>query len=342
MTLKFFLLDLSDERWMAFATQQSQVNIFHHPAWARLLAESYGYHPFIVAVCNSEQQILAGLLMIETKGKLFGTRWVSLPFTDYCQPLYSDFQSFEYLSDRLGHYCNEKKIHKLEVRYELPTYPGSEYKYVRHLVNLCPDVNTVANRFHDTHLKNIKVAQKKSVRIERGCSQEHMDAFYRLQVLTRQRKGIPVQPRKFFGLLRADILDNGLGFILLAYRDDECLAGAVFLHWQHTLTYKYSASSPEGRNLCPNNLILWTAINWGCKNGYTIFDMGRTELDNSGLRWFKNGWGAEEMPLYYFTQPGVDKRSGNSRFMPLLKTLICKSPVWVCRLTGELFYRYSG
>jgi hypothetical protein len=133
-----------------------------------------------------------------------------------------------------------------------------------------------------------------------------------------------------------------LGFILLAYQDQKCLAGAIFLHWQQTLTYKYSASSGEGRNLCPNNLILWSAIRWGCEHGYTIFDMGRTDLDNSGLRWFKKGWGAKEVPLYYSRLPAVPSDHENKYLTSALKALIRNTPAEVCQLAGELFYKYLG
>ena len=344
LDLKTVLLDLSDERWVAFALTQPQANIFHHPAWSKLLTDSYDYHPFIIAVCNQDDQILAGLPMIEMGSRLSRKSWVSLPFTDYCEPLYPDPKYSEYLSARLINYYNERNLSKIEIRCELPLHSDarSNLSYVRHSINLCPDVDTVMSRFHNTHLKNLKVAQKKGVHIERGSSHDNMDAFYRLHVLTRKRKGVPVQPRKFFELLSTNLLENKLGFILLAYQGIECLAGAVFLHWQKTLTYKYSASSPEGRNLCPNNLILWSAIRWGCENGYTIFDMGRTDLDNSGLRWFKKGWGAEEVPLYYSSLPPMVKHPGNGDSARIIKTLIRNSPTWVCKLAGELFYKHFG
>lgn len=338
MTLQTALLDISDERWLQFVSLQPSASIFHHPAWSRLLASSYGFHPFIAAVVNPDGRIRAGLPMVEITGRLHGESWVSLPFTDYCWPLYSDAQSLEWLLDSLYTYYDQRRLRRLEIRSELPKSRDLEYEYVRHVVNLCPDVDAVSNRFNPMHLRNIKIALRKDVRIELGNSQEHVDAFYRLQVLTRRRKGLPVQPRKFFNLLKTNILDNELGFILLAHRGEECLAGAVFLHWQRTLTYKYGASSSEGRNFRPNNLILWTAVQWGCDNGYAILDLGRTELENNGLRRFKNGWGAEEIPLGYSRWPKSDRHSSADQVISVLMALIRNSPTFVCQLAGELFY----
>jgi hypothetical protein len=90
-----------------------------------------------------------------------------------------------------------------------------------------------------------------------------------------------------------------------------------------------------------NDLIFWSAIQWGCEHGFTSLDLGRTDLENHGLREFKSRWGAEEVPLsysYYPSGPG----GGESRLLPLLKEIMRRSPPIVCRLAGELFYQYFG
>ena len=92
----------------------------------------------------------------------------------------------------------------------------------------------------------------------------------------------------------------------------------------------------------PNNLLLWTAIRWGCENGYVLFDMGRTDLDDTGLRAFKSGWGAREMPLAYSTLSPEPLQSVTGRLMPIMQTVIRNSPLWVCRATGELLYKHFG
>jgi lipid II:glycine glycyltransferase (peptidoglycan interpeptide bridge formation enzyme) len=163
-----------------------------------------------------------------------------------------------------------------------------------------------------------------------------------MQLATRRRKGLPVQPRKFFELLQEYVLAKGLGFVLLAYKDQECLAGGLFLHWQRTLTYKYAASSGEEQQYRPNNLLTWTAIRWGCENGYQLFDLGRTELDNAGLRRFKKGWGALEESLTYSTMSSRPLKQSTRKLEQLLHSVIQHSPPWVCRISGELLYRHVG
>jgi len=92
------LLDPLDARWAAFVESIPQANIFHHPAWANLLAECYGYRSFIIALIDENETICAGLPVLEVSSALTGRRWTSLPFTDYCQPLYHDRNAFESLT----------------------------------------------------------------------------------------------------------------------------------------------------------------------------------------------------------------------------------------------------
>jgi len=337
-------LDLDDARWRALTATDPQAHVFHQPTWAKLLAECYGYRPFVIGVRSADNSIGAGLPAMEIGSLLTGRRWTSLPFTDHCAPLHYGAESLGCLADGLVHLSREQSTPRIELRCELPSQPGIRFysHQVLHMLPLCRDSDSVASRFHSTHRRNIKVAQKRGVHIERGEKREHLKAFYRLHLRTRRRQGIPIQPWRFFDLLGSSLIEKGLGFVLLAYKDDECLAAAVFLHWQRTLTYKYGASAEKGLDLRPNNLLFWTAILWGCDNGYTRFDMGRTDLDNTGLRAFKTGWGADEMPLTYSVIGSAPPALGPGRPTRIARTVIRNSPGWVCRVAGELLYKHFG
>jgi CelD/BcsL family acetyltransferase involved in cellulose biosynthesis len=146
---------------------------------------------------------------------------------------------------------------------------------------------------------------------------------------------------RFFRLLWERLICRGLGFVLLAHKDSQLLAAAVFLHCNQTLTNKFSASDPAYWKLRPNNLLLWHAIRWGCEHGYRVFDWGRTDLDNQGLRQFKLGWGSEEQIVQYSVLADREPRGPvDGKAHQLLTSLIQRSPTWVCRVTGELLYRH--
>lgn len=337
-------LSPDDEQWLEFVASRSEATVFHHPAWLKPLAECYGFRPFVIAICNANGRVLAGLPVMEVRSRMTGRRLVSLPFTDYCPPLYDDLDALIQLTQDLAFLYHPPRVPKIEIRWELPAHPliQSHSAYFLHTVKLASDPQVVMKGFERTHRQNIGTAENRGIHIERGIESGHLHRFYQMQLETRRRKGLPVQPWKFFDLLGKHILAQGLGFILLAYKDTECLAGGLFLHWQQTLTYKYAASSGEDQRYRPNNLLTWTAMCWGCENGYKVFDLGRTEGENTGLRRFKKGWGALEEPLYYSTLSSQPLKPSSGKLEHMLHFVIQRSPLWVCRLSGELLYKHVG
>ena len=64
-------------------------SIFHTSSWARVLRDSYNYKPSYLAVIQNKS--FEFMLPLMTVGNsLTGYRAVSLPFTDYCEPITKD------------------------------------------------------------------------------------------------------------------------------------------------------------------------------------------------------------------------------------------------------------
>src|SRR3990170_7853482 len=95
------LLDIRDDEWSEFIQSQPTAVIFHHPAWANLISECYGYCSFVVVERNESGEITAGMPIIEISSPLTGRRWISLPFTDYFSPLSTNSAALESLTDHL-------------------------------------------------------------------------------------------------------------------------------------------------------------------------------------------------------------------------------------------------
>ena len=336
-------LDLMDARWLDFMQRQPDANIFHHPAWTRMLATCYGFRTFALTLCASNGDIRAGIPIAESNRLLSGRRWTALPFSDHCSPLANDAESARGLMQSIRALANTRGAPRVEVRWpeESESARQAPASFVLHTMRLDAGMENVAARVHHSHLRNVRIAQSHAVEIKRGIDRNAMEEFYNLHLKTRHKQGVPVQPKCYFQLLDELILQKGLGFILLAYHEQKCLAGAVFLHWNWTLTYKYGASDESGLSVRPNHLIFWNAIQWGCANGYSLLDFGRSDMDNPGLRTFKNRWGASETPLCYTEFPPVTHPHRSAGiFKNIVQTVIRNTPLEVCKLGGQLYYRY--
>jgi lipid II:glycine glycyltransferase (peptidoglycan interpeptide bridge formation enzyme) len=192
--------------------------------------------------------------------------------------------------------------------------------------------------------KNLRAGERAGLVVRRGeAARDLTETFFRLQLETRRRLGVPIQPRRWYRLLWRHIVEPGLGFVLLAHRGATPVAGGVFLASNGTLTAKYSASLATAWNVRPNNAVFWEAIRWGCLNGYRTFDFGRTDFAAEGLRRFKRSWGAVEQPLtetFFGSLPGEAQLP--APVAALAHGALRRAPLMANRALGELFYRYAA
>lgn len=334
-------LDLDDPRWLAFVTSSPVATAFHHPAWARVLRESYGFPAFALAM-DVSGEITAGMPVMEVKRPLGVRRWVSLPFTDHCSPLVAEGLG-DHFTGAATQMAERAGIRQLEVHAPLDG-PGIHLRAegVIHTLGLGPDPDQVRRSFHRSQvIRNIDRAERAPITLRRATSASDVtDAYYGLHVRTRRKQGVPVQPRRFFRMLWTHMLDPGLGFVLLVYSGSTPIAGAVFLAWNGTITYKYGASDPDYLHLRPNHLIFWDAIQWACENGFSAFSFGRSDMSNQGLRDFKSGWGAREEDLYYSGIGGDPLGLPMERMVETVARVIRRSPLWVTRALGEVLYPF--
>ena len=341
---QYQLIEPTDQRWIDFITSRNESNVFHHPAWINTLANCYGYRSFVVVVCDETGTVVAGVPMMEVNSFLTGHRWISLPYTDHCCPLYHDDESLEQLLNSLEFIYTNGIAPKIELRWDYSKNPAFAVHsdYFLHTLELNNNIDDISANVKKSFRQCIGQAQKKGVRIEWGDKEEHFQEFYGHMLITRRRHGVPLQPKRFFELLKTNVLDKGLGYLLCAYRDDRCLASLLVLHWQKTMTIKYSGSTALKSDLQmrPNHLLYWTAISWGAENGFSNLDMGRCSMANSGLRAYKRRWGVQEYALKYSSLSSEQRRVNNRNLMTIMQIVIRKSPTFVCEVSGELLYKH--
>ena len=336
-------LALDDPRWTELVERSEAAHPFHHPAWAGVLARSYGLRPFVLALPGDDGRLAGGLPVLEVRSPLGARRWVSLPFTDYGPPLASAGLGDEALVAGLEAARTAAGIKELEVRGELAgAHPAGNA--VLHPLTLTGDPDAVLRTFSRSQVqRNVRKAEAAGLTLRRGESASDLDqTFYELHLRTRRRLGVPVQPRRFFSLLWQRMLARGLGFVSLVYAGGEPVAGAVFLAWNGSITYKFGASEPGAWNLRPNHRIFWDAIRWGCESGYRSFDFGRSDLEDEGLRAFKSSWGTTEQPLRYSALADRPSSASLGRLGRLTRPALRRSPLWVSRVLGGVLYRYAA
>jgi CelD/BcsL family acetyltransferase involved in cellulose biosynthesis len=344
--MNVFQIDpIADARWLTFLENTPGASIFHHPVWFEVLRETYGYLP--VCLAATEADYLVGVLpLMEVKSWFTGNRAVCLPFSDTCGALVKNGSALQ----ALLRYSEELRKHRKWKYVEIKDSIASDNfrmttHYKLHRISLGNDTEALFKTLKVTQIQqSIIKAQKLGVLVERRTDQEALRSFIYLNAVTRRKHGVPPQPDSFFRNIAKKIFESGLGFIGTATLDGQIIATALFLHWNNTIIYKYSASDERARSAKASHAILWDTMRWGCEHGFTLFDLGRSDLTNEGLLQFKRGWGSQESDLIYVRHVANinDHANAPSEMLEHLKPLISAIPLPLLKLVGSKLYAHIG
>jgi FemAB-related protein (PEP-CTERM system-associated) len=343
---------LSDSPWSTFAEQQRKDSFYYNQAWLDLITQLYGYSIIPLTTTNMTGQITGFLPLCSMDSPLTGRRLAALPFSDYCPLLAVDDASANDLIDQAIRLAQEQKVKYLELRTGLNDvlFKRSDFLegnlYVRWLMSLTTDPDAVWSKLRKPVQHQIKKSRKLGVQVRIAQSREDMAQYYRLHLQTRSKKhGMPAQPQRFFFQLWDTFAASGAMQLLLAEYQGTIIAGIILLASGTTVRYAYGASDEDYLNLAPNNLLIWTAITWGCKQGYQTLDLGRTASTNQGLMEFKRRWGATMEPLPYYYYPdvaGLAATSESSWKFRLLTACWKQLPLAVAGPLGGRLYKHLG
>lgn len=332
---------LDDPEWTSFVDAAAEAGPFHDPSWARTLADAYRFEAGALLVRDESDRVLAGLPAIVLGRRR--RRLVSLPFTDWCAPLLAPGADPSRLGAALERLRADAGLDSIEVRGVLPG-GHAEANGHRHVLALGPDPEPVLAGTSSSRVRRkLKRAAKAGVEVRRDAGAGGLlEHFYPLHVATRRRLGVPVQPRRFFEALGRDVLERGRGLTATAFLDGRAVSSAVFMAANDRLVYKFSASSRDVGDVGGAQAVVWEAARWGCANGYTSLDFGRTEAGNEGLRAFKSSWGSEEHELTYTFFADSPPRGRSERLEQVLGAVIRRSPEFVTRAIGRAAYRHTA
>jgi peptidoglycan pentaglycine glycine transferase (the first glycine) len=166
------------------------------------------------------------------------------------------------------------------------------------IVDLTLDVDDLLARMKVKTRYNIRLAKRREVQVRSG-NKADLKAFFNLYAETSQRDGFLIRPIAYYLDVWGQFLRAGRAHLLLAEVGGESVAGLILFHFGQTAWYMYGASSNHYRNLMPNHLLQWEAIQLAKQKGCTQYDMwGAPDcFDESDPMWgvyrFKTGFGGE-------------------------------------------------
>lgn len=343
---------LTDPRWEQLLSSHPDASLFHSPAWLRALQKTYGYQPIGYTTCAPHEVLDNAIVFCSVESWLTGRRLVSLPFSDYCAPLVRNTQGLQGLVERLEGECQEKDWRYVEIR-PLESFGlvapnmGPILTYTLHRLNLRPDLETLFVNFHKNSIqRKIRRAEREALRYEEGSSEELLDIFYRLLLMTRQRHMVPPQPREWFCVLMNTFGEDLK--IRIAFKDKRPVAGMLTIRYKDTMVYKYGGSDTRFNRFGGMHLLYWRSIQDAKKAGLRVFDLGRSDADQAGLIKFKSRWGSTETTLTYLriTPAGnsvhIFDPSARTWETRVAKRVFGYVPPSLLSVMGRILYKHIG
>jgi CelD/BcsL family acetyltransferase involved in cellulose biosynthesis len=330
-----------DPYWDKLAASHPDFTIFHSSAWMRVLSKTYRHKPLVLCWSYKGEPAVA-LAILEVASPLTGRRGVSLPFTDFCEPLFFSDCDPSIIFQDVRTFAERRSWKHFEIRGRLTSkFPRrSSFTFHGHSLDLGSRAETLFDNFAAPVRRAIRKAERSGLTVSLSTSEGAMQAFYRLHERTRRRHGLPPQPFSFFRNIHREIIQPGQGLILLAQHRSKCVAAAVFFYTEKNAVFKFGAYDERYQDLRPNNLVMWNGIRHFAGNGIEKLHLGRTLLHDEGLRRFKLAWGAVEKPINYFR---FDLSSNNwatktDHALGIHNALFRRLPLTVNRVIGTMLY----
>jgi lipid II:glycine glycyltransferase (peptidoglycan interpeptide bridge formation enzyme) len=130
----------------------------------------------------------------------------------------------------------------------------------------------VQDRFHQKWRYNIRLAERKGVRVEESTSRADVAVFHEIYRVTAQRDGFTGRPLKYFEKLWDVLVEKDLARFFVTYYEGQPLSAAICFVLGRQCWYVYGASSNEHRKVMPNHAMQWAMIQWARARGCTIYD----------------------------------------------------------------------
>ena len=337
---------LQDPRWQALVDSHPYASVFHETAWLKSLRSAYGYEPAVVSTCPPSLPLTNGFVFCRVTSWLTGRRYVSLPFSDHCDPLVEDVQQMHELLLHMKAMVDHSRWKYVELR---PTSVGPTDKtsygrsnsFYLHRLDLRKTKSELFRGLHkDCAQRKVKRAERESLRYDEGISEALLESFYRLLVKSRRIQNLPPQPMAWFRSLIAAF--GGRLKIRLASKDGVPVASIMTLLHRRTMVYKYGCADRQFNKYGGMALLFWRTIEEASDKSLDELDLGRSELDNSGLVAFKEHWGAKRYLLNYWRYPLAAAAVETQLRARIVRKMFSVPADWPLIAAGRLLYRHIG
>lgn len=169
------------------------------------------------------------------------------------------------------------------------------------ILDLTKSEDELLLEMHQKCRYNIRLAEKRGVKVSQGRSAEEIEEFLSLYHETARREKLSEHDDEYMKTLIETFIASGNGKLFFARHEDKILSSIFVIHFGNTATYLYGGSSSVNRELMPNHAAQWAAIRDAKEKGFKKYDFwGIAPTDDSAHPWsgitrFKSQFGGQKI-----------------------------------------------
>ena len=287
---------IDGERWQEFVDAHPQCTNYHQWNWKHVIEKSFDWPTFYLAAEEGPQ--LRGILpLVWQKSWLFGSFLTSMPFLNAGGIVAEGTVIEEQLIDeavRLAKNVGAKHVelrHREDHGLSLPTRTNK--------VTVVLPIETNSEKMWKALNTKMRTKVRKSMSF--GLSAEFgglelLDDFYTIFSKNMRDLGTPVYGRSFFFEILKGFPSNT--HICVVRSDGAPVATSFLSGFRDRIEAIWSSSDRKYLSLKPNLFLYWNLFTFAGRQGYRLFDFGRSSVD-SGTHEFKMQWGGQTVPLHW-------------------------------------------
>ncbi len=145
-------------------------------------------------------------------------------------------------------------------------------------------------------------------------SLNEMKEFYSIYKSHHDHVGIAPYPWEYFEAFWREVIEKGMGKLLLVQLGGEIIAGLMIGTFCSEIYEFSNAVKPHTYGYFPTDLMNWKLIEWAVPKGYRVFDLsnvpvGKTTEKEEGIKRFKKKWGTlKQYHEFKWYSSGMKKR----------------------------------
>jgi len=286
------------EQWDRYVFQTDSATCYHASGWKHIIENSFGHRTYYLLAESGQNKIEGILPLVQLKSMLFGNFMVSLPYVNYGGICADSPEIGERLFTAAVALAGKKQAGHMELRHQTDLGRGLPVKTnkVSMVLALRPDPGELWDSFSSKVRNQIRRPLQEKMYANLGAEEE-LDGFYEVFSRNMRDLGTPVYAKSFFrNILRTFPGKTKICTVFTA--GGLPVAAGFLIGFKKRLEIPWASSVRTYNRHSPNMLLYWSALKYGCEEGYGTFDFGRSTR-GEGTYKFKEQWGAKPIQLYW-------------------------------------------